>query len=177
MKRKPSRFFEGLPVREGRGDILVQPSRDDIKQAVRKDPQNCAYAVCLKRMLQTSRVYVYASVAYVETLDEKGNAMMERYQIRNHAHAYIRDFDAGKPVAPGGFILSKPTKGGTLEYKRQASRDFANRDRERARQYARRAYRRARKLEPPRQLVASFRNGTGLVHFIGKDGILEMPKL
>src|SRR5215467_13962734 len=101
------RFFEGLPVREGRGDILVQPTREDIKSAVRKDPQNCAYAKCLKRMLQTSRVFVYSTVAYVETLDERGNPIMERFEIRNHAHAYIERFDSGQEVNPGGFLLSK----------------------------------------------------------------------
>jgi hypothetical protein len=171
MKKYP-RYFEGLPVREGRGDILVQPTREDLRLAKRYDPANCAYAICLKRMLQTNRVFVYASIAYVETLDESGNPIMERYVIGNHAHAYIRAFDAGHEVAPGGFVLHKPSKGKTLEHKRVQSRDYARRHPQRVREYYRKSQ---AKLKAPkaRELTGSFRDGKGKVHFVGLAGILE----
>jgi hypothetical protein len=176
-KKQPEkeRFFEGLPVREARGNLLVKPSRGDIQIAKRYDPENCAYAVCLKRMLQVQRVWVYTSVAYVETLDEDGNPILERYIVKNHAHAYIEKFDRGEPVSPGGFILHSPTPGATLEHKRRQSREYAHRYPDRQKHYyeAAMARARARKTKgwnPPElkhELVGTFRSGVGQVRFVG----------
>jgi hypothetical protein len=173
-----ARYFQGLRVREGRGDILVQPNRGDITQARKHDPENCAYAICLKRMLQTSRVYVYTTVCYVQTLDEKGEPILERYVVRNHAHAYIQRFDRGEPVNPGGFILHKPTGSKTLEYKRKSSIHWSGNNREKSREYAQRAYKKKRRTQGQgvkHELVGTFRNGTGQVRFYGtQEGRLNL---
>jgi hypothetical protein len=179
--QKKQRYFQGLRVREGRGDILVQPNRGDIAEARRHDPENCAYAVCIKRMLQTSRVYVYTTVCYIQTLDEKGEPILERYVVRNHAHAYIQKFDRGEPVNPGGFILHKPTGSKTLEYKRKASNRWTGNNREKSREYALRSYKKKRRTQGQgvkHELVGSFRNGTGQVRFYGThEGRLEVQKI
>jgi hypothetical protein len=161
-------MFQGLPVREGRGDILVQPTTKDIKAAKPHDPQNCAYAICLRRMLDTSRVFVYTSIAYVETMDEVGNRLMERYVVRNHAHAWVQRFDAGEEVSPGGFILHRPTGSKTLEHKRKMSKVWARGHPERTKEFARRGWeRRKAKLKDPKQYTGTFRDGTGQVKFFG----------
>jgi hypothetical protein len=179
--RKGQRYFRGLRVKEGRGDILVQPTRVDIAEARRHDPENCAYAVCIKRMLQTSHVYVYTTVCYIQTLDEGGHEILERYVVRNHAHAYIQKFDKGEPVNPGGFILHKPTGSKTLEYKRKQSQHWIGNNREKSREYAQRAYKKKRRTqgqEVKHELVGSFRNGTGQVRFFGThDGRLEVQRV
>jgi hypothetical protein len=100
---------------------------------------------------------------------------MERYMIGDHAHAYIRDFDEGKEVSPGGFILHKPTGGRTLEYKRKESRAYAQRNPNRLRLYSARRKRRrnakaaksANGAEVKNEMLLSFRSGKGMVHFIG----------
>jgi hypothetical protein len=164
------RMFQGLPVREGRGDILVQPTKSDIIKAMPHDPENCAYAICLKRMLDTSRVFVYTTVAYVETMDEKGMRIMERYLVKNHAHAWVQKFDAGEEVNPGGFILHKPTGGKTLEYKRKMSRHWSRQNPARSRELAASSYQRQmakRKNPSAKEFRGSFRDGTGQVRFFG----------
>jgi hypothetical protein len=170
------RMFQGLPVKEGRSDILVQPTARDIKAAIRHDPENCAYAICLRRMLETSRVFVYTSVAYVETMDERGNHIMERYIVRDHAHAWVEKFDRGEQVNPGGFVLHRPEKSKTLEYKRIGSRSWARLNYEKARTFARESFQRqkARKKDPAKQYSGTFRDGTGQVKFYGTfDGKLS----
>jgi hypothetical protein len=182
--RKGQRYFRGLRVKEGRGDILVQPTKVDIAEARRHDPENCAYAICIKRMLQTSRVYVYTTVCYIQTLDEGGHEILERYVVKNHAHAYIQRFDKGEPVSPGGFILHKPTGSKTLDYKRKQSQRWAHDNPEKAREYAMRGYERTKIKRKrtqgqgvKREMIGTFRNGTGQVKFYGThEGFLEVQK-
>ena len=178
LQRK-QRFFQGLKVREGRGDILVQPSKEDIASARMHDPENCAYAQCLKRMLQTQRVHVYMTVAYIQTLDEKGEEIMERYLIKDHAHAYIKRFDKGEPVAPGGFILHKPTGSKTLEHKRKFSHEWVQKNIEKARASGRKSWDKRQKRTRVQgqgvkaEMIGTFRSGVGQVQFLGSyDGRL-----
>jgi hypothetical protein len=164
------RMFQGLPIREGRGDILVQPNSRDIKSATPHDPENCAYAICLKRMLDTPIVFVYTSVAYIQTMDERGNQIMERYMVKDHAHAWVQKFDRGEEVNPGGFILHKPTGSKTLEYKRKSSKGWFRSHPERSRELSRATYQRqqARRKNPQaKQYTGTFRDGTGQVKFFG----------
>jgi len=107
----------GIPVREARAAMHVQPNKDDIKGATKEDPENCAYARCLKRTLDCQNVFVFRSVAYVETLDEQGNRLMERYMVRKHAKDYLLKFDGGERVGPGGFVFHVPQHAKTLDYK------------------------------------------------------------
>jgi hypothetical protein len=181
-KKRKIRLFQGIPVREGRGDILVQPTKADIRSAVRNDPENCAYARCLQRMLETNKVFVYTTVCYVQTLDERGNPIMERYIVKDHAHAYIQKFDAGEEVGPGGFILHRPYRSKTLEYKRKQSVETYKKNPRRARELGQLSYKKAqaRKVHahtaPTDILPSTFRDGKGMVHFIGTEGILEVRK-
>jgi hypothetical protein len=114
---KKDRRFNGIPVREARAAMHVQPSREDIRGATKEDPENCAYARCLKRTLDCKNVFVFRSIAYIETLDERGNPVMERYMVRSYAQEYLLKFDGGEKVAPGGFVFHVPTKCKTLNFK------------------------------------------------------------
>jgi hypothetical protein len=107
-KHKVERKFRGIPVREARAAMHVQPNKADIAGATREDPENCAYARCLKRTLDCTNVFVFRSVAYVETLDEKGNALMERYMVRRHAKDYLLKFDGGREGRAGRLCLPCP---------------------------------------------------------------------
>jgi hypothetical protein len=160
------RYFNGLPIKEAPGDILVQPTRGDIAKSTRNSPTNCAYAVFLKRSLETTKVYIFETTAYVQTLDERGAPVVYRFIIKNHAATYIKKFDNGEPIRPGGFILHKPSRGKELDYKREQSRKWYNQNKEHARALSRDGYRK-RTSPAPRQLPALVRNGTGCVKFLG----------
>lgn len=174
---RADRIFMGMPVRDAEQSILVQPIREDIDKAVRGDPENCAYARCVKRMLKSSVVFVYHTVAYIEVLDSKGERVLERYFIKNGTRDYLETFDGGSSkVEPAGFSLKAPPISQTLDYK------AAIRKRQvRAGLYARWQDNRKEKLliekktgkklirrrVIAKRTVGSFRDGTGCVKFIG----------
>ena len=116
MRSKP-RKFNGIIVREAKAAIHVQPNQQDIKGATREDPENCAYARCLKRTLDCDNVFVFSSVAYLQMLDEKGAPMMVRYAVRTYAKGYLLKFDSGEKIEPGGFVFHPPSRCRTLDYK------------------------------------------------------------
>jgi hypothetical protein len=164
-KHKVERKFRGIPVREARAAMHVQPNKADIAGATREDPENCAYARCLKRTLDCTNVFVFRSVAYVETLDEKGNRLMERYTVRQHAKDYLLKFDGGEKVGPGGFVFHVPNLTKTLNYKME---DYQERKKA------------GKPTSGPKNTGAragrpkpySLRNGKGAVHFITAQQIL-----
>jgi hypothetical protein len=153
------RLFSGMPVREARAPMHVQPNRDDIRGATREDPENCAFARCLKRTLDCQNVFVFSSIAYIETLDEQGKRLMERYSVKKYAKEYLLKFDGGEKVSPGGFVFHVPNRAKTLNYKMQ---DYH------ARKKAGKATSGPKNtgatLAKPK--AYNLRNGKGAVHFI-----------
>jgi len=154
---KISRIFKGIPVREARASLLVQPNKRDIDSALPDDPENCAYAKCIRRTLECDNVFVFKTVAYIQSLDHRGKPLMERFIVRKHAKEFLVKFDGGKTVAPGGFTFHAPTRANTLDYKTEQTR----------------AYRRSPHAKiigtATKVRVYSLRHGTGQVHFIGTD--------
>jgi hypothetical protein len=120
IPRLYNRKFLGMPFREAVGILRVQPMPEDIENAVRGDPERCAYAACLRRLFHTDNVYIFKEYAYVGTLDEQGNKIFERYRIKGAARKYIDDFDAGKGIGPGSFSLHPPCPSETLDAKQAA---------------------------------------------------------
>lgn len=161
---KKERKFAGIPVREARAAMHVQPSREDIRGATKEDPENCAYARCIKRTLDCKNVFVFRSIAYIETLDERGKSIMERYMVRSYAQEYLLKFDGGEKVAPGGFVFHVPTKCKTLnfkmsEYHRRKSAGKATSGPKNT----------GAKATKPKEY--SLRSGKGAVHFITAEEI------
>ena len=166
-KNRPSKFqarvFRGIPIREARASIHVQPNAKDISGATQESPDNCAYARALKRTYDCQNVYVFKTVAYIETLDEQGAPVIERYLVKTYARDYLVRFDGGEKVAPGGFVFHRPNRSMTLAYKLKEG--------------LRR--RKAGKISPrlsagqkPKIKNFSMRRGTGQVHlFCGADQI------
>lgn len=162
-KLSRDRKFNGIPVREARAAMHVQPNKEDIRGATREDPENCAYARCLRRTLDCRSVFVFRSVAYIETLDEKGQPIMERYDVRKYAKDYLTKFDDGEKIEPGGFVFHVPPKCRTLNaklanyYKRIAAGKPSSGPR--------------RKTGASKPKAYSLRNGKGAVHFITAEQI------
>ncbi|HET9374288.1 MAG TPA: hypothetical protein VFO40_04910 [Chthoniobacterales bacterium] len=162
--KKYERKFARLPIREARASLHVQPNKWDIKDAVKEDPENCAYARCLRRTLECQHVFVFKTVAYIETLDEKGRPVMQRYIVRHYAREYLLRFDGGEKVEPGGFVFHAPNRSRTLNYKVE--------------------HYRGRPRSPHARLTGetvqpksySLRNGKGQVHFSGLGVITKSER-
>jgi hypothetical protein len=162
MKHKP-RLFRGIPVREARASLHVQPNREDIKGATREDPENCAYARCIKRTLDCKSVFVFKGIAYIQTLDHKGQEIMERYDVRHYARDYLLRFDGGEKIEPGGFVFHVPPKSKTLDSKMKVYHQRKD--------AGKTSGPRTTGLQGPRSKTYSLRNGKGAVHFITAEEI------
>lgn len=148
-------MFRNIPVREARASIHVQPNQADIKGATQEDPSNCAYARCLKRTLEAPNVFVFKSIAYVQTLDEKGNPIMERYNVRKYARDYIVKFDSGEKIEAGGFVFHKPPNSKTLKYKQE--------------HYKYQSPHTGPAPKKTKMIAFPMRSGKGKVHLFGKE--------
>lgn len=164
---RPSKFqtrqYRGIPIREARASIHVQPNAKDIAGATQESPDNCAYARCLKRTYEAANVYVFKTVAYIQTLDEEGKPVIERYLVKTYARDYLMRFDHGEKVPPGGFVFHRPNRSATLSYKQKEGL---------RRRKAGKISPRLTAGEKPKVKNFSLRRGTGLVHpFCGDDQI------
>lgn len=162
--KSASRRFRGMPVREAKATLKVQPDAEDIKHAKRGDPTECVYALCLKRMLHTDSVFIYKNVAYVGSLDEKGQPIFERYMIRKPARRYLDLLDqkGNEAVTPAGFVFHPPTKGSTLDYRLRVDRRPPG-EPHKSKQILGTAY---KKPNPKEHYFSNLRRGTGMVQFI-----------
>jgi hypothetical protein len=165
IPKAKQRKFNGIPVREATVSLHVQPNKEDIKGATKEDPENCAYARCLKRTLECQNVFVFRTVAYIETLDEKGDHYMVRYHVRSYARDYLLRFDGGQLVEPGGFVFHAIPKSMSLDAKMRQYHE---------RRTAGKTGTRGKGIRPDtRNKVKSYnlRNGKGAVHFITAEQI------
>lgn len=149
-------------MREARASMHVQPNKRDIEGATREDPENCAYARCLKRTLECKNVFVFRSIAYIETLDEQGKTIMERYVVRTYAQDYLLRFDGGETVPPGGFVFHAPNRSKQLDYK---MKNYWQRKR------AGKIVKRVTGAKAQKPKSYNLRNGKGTVHFITAEQI------
>lgn len=163
------RVFGDLEVVEATAPLHLQPQRCDIDTAERDDPANCAFSRACQRMYGSSVVLFFGTVAYVDLLDEHGERKIFRFSIGQAARDFIKAFDAGEDVKPGGFRLSPPPPGETLDgiAKRRRSREA----RIRAALLKGEAYepdpkyRNAGMNRPGAVRIRNFRSGSGMVHF------------
>lgn len=153
-------MFKGIPVREALASIHVQPNQADIEKATKESPVNCAYARCLKRTLDAPNVFVFKTIAYIESLDERGQKVMLRYRVKSYARDYLMKFDHGEKIEPGGFVFHRPNRSNTLAYKQRSGQLRAQAGKESPRTSV---------GQKPKQRQFSLRNGKGRVHLFGNE--------
>jgi hypothetical protein len=158
-------MFKGIPVREARASIHVQPNQKDIDGATQESPVNCAYARCIRRVLDAPSVFVFKTIAYIQTLDEAGQPLMERYTVKKYAREYLMRFDHGEKVPPGGFVFHRPNRSVTLTYKQKQGAI--------ARQEGRYSPR-VSTGPKVKQRQFSMRNGKGCVHLFGTEDQIKI---
>lgn len=160
-------MYRGIPIQEARAAMHVQPNQKDISGATQESPDNCAYARCLKRTLDAANVFVFKTVAYVESLNERGQAVMLRYVVKTYARDYLLRFDHGEKIQPGGFVFHRPARSRTLTYKqKEGNRRYKEGKRSP----------RLTKPGPQKPKEYSLRNGKGQVHLFGGEDQIKTKK-
>jgi hypothetical protein len=174
----PKRGIE-IPVEEATIPLLVQPNKSDIKGAT-KDPENCIFARCLKRILDASYVYIFKATAYVEMLNSRGERVMRRFTLGTGARQYTSQFDKGAKLPPGGFHLDPPARGEQLDHKHAFDVEYRRSGRKAKAYYARKKalIKGTAKVNSTRLGRAAFRGGEGMVHFrFEQDETPAMPSI
>lgn len=163
------RCFGDMEVVEASETLHIQPQRCDIESAAQDDPANCAFSRACQRMYDSSVVLFFSTVAYVDLLDEHGVRKVHRFRIDKPAQEFIKAFDAGEDVGPGGFRLSPPPPGMTLngvaeQRKRRTARRRAALIKGETHEPDPR-FRHAGMNRPTAARFRNFRSGAGMVHF------------
>lgn len=167
FNRQLSRWFGDLPVIEAQKELRVQPNSDDIKNALKNDPANCAFSRACQRMWDSKVVLFFGHVAYVDLLGKEGKRRVERFMVSSAARQYIKDFDDGKTVPAAGFVLMPPSPSQTIEgraaavrAKRKALLKGRAVPSKKHQRVAKKAAAHARHMR-----VSTFRSGRGMVYF------------
>lgn len=121
VKNHLKRHFNGLPLIEAEGDLLLIVADEDFKGAKRKDAAHCVFAKTCQRQFHCSTAMFYRNTAYVDLPDKCGEPSVQRFILSPPAKQFIADFDRERKTPPrGSFLLKAPPKHLRLESKRRA---------------------------------------------------------
>lgn len=110
------KIFGDLPIVEAKRELRIQPNARDIRTAVRGNAEQCVFSMACKRMWSAKHVAFFGTKAYIELLDSKGRARIERFNIPADGRKMIKDFDAGRQIDPKGFRLLPSSPSNTAAY-------------------------------------------------------------
>ncbi len=96
-------------VTDADDDLLINVTEKDEKASKKKDHNECAMAVAVKRQEGCSSVIISASTAYVI----KGTHAT-RYKMPESASREVVSFDRGSAFEPGDYKLKSPPKSARL---------------------------------------------------------------
>src|SRR5215469_3175462 len=120
--RLTNTFWKNVPVFDATMMICLFPQKPDVEDATPGDPENCAYARCIKRVWpHARRVRIWRNVALVETTNNRGETIAERYIISSKGKRALKNLDLGVGT-PQPCSLLPPTPSTTLEGMREKSR-------------------------------------------------------
>ena len=97
-----------LPVVDATENLRLMVLQPDIETGQRMVPACCAFSNACTRSYGSGKVVFYRSVCYVEMADESGRKIIERYTMGTRTEKFIREFDEGKAVKPGAYVLNAP---------------------------------------------------------------------
>lgn len=114
------RIWNGLPVFDAPHDLYIMPNESDRKQAIRKNPRKCMFALTCERVYESENVLFLKNIAYVDLPDKDGGRAVFRFVLSKTAREAITNFDTNKPVPKGfGVFLLRPETGDTLERQKE----------------------------------------------------------
>lgn len=113
-----------LKLKDATQPLVLDVNVNDVRQAKRKDPQECGFAkACKRTMPNTKAVHFYRSIAYVETDKE-----LRRYSLPSAMRQEIVAFDRSGKMSVGTYRMRPPPPKGTLAKRRERSKqDYYNR--------------------------------------------------
>ena len=112
------KFYKGMPVKDADKALQVTLSIANVKESTPRDPENCAFAVCLKRTLGVSTVAINKTSAYIESKSEQGS-IVEKYVPSKKVGHFIDLFDGEEisSVPKQSFWFYPPSKSRKISYK------------------------------------------------------------
>lgn len=146
------RLFHGVPVVDAKRELRVFVLPEDIEHAQRNNPIECVFAQACRRLFGSHRVAFFHSVAYAELPLPAGGTRIERFMLPKMTRDSILVWDRAGVADPGGYLLTPPRAGQTLDYKLAYRRDNPV----------------PQKVRKTPALRADFRSGSGLVKFLGE---------
>jgi len=111
--------YHGLTVKDAENALRVTLSVTNVVESIPRDPENCAFAKCMKETLGISNVAIFKTTAYIES---KGKSIIERYIPSLKVKEFIERFDEGKL---GGvpslqtFDFNPPSESRRLDYEKE----------------------------------------------------------
>jgi hypothetical protein len=167
------REYSGMRVIEATFDLLVKPTAQDLKKAVKKDPLNCALSKCCRRLYGTDKVVFYKTVAYVELPDENGIHQIYRFTLSVGTVKIVSHFDkTGEFPLGATLVLKAPRRTSRLSYAKEMNKRLKE-QKIQGLSYGREP---GRKVMKPYVFDASVRNGTGMVHFARyRERVITLP--
>jgi hypothetical protein len=148
--------------------FLLQPSAEDIANAVPLDHSRCMYCLACARQFGSELVWVTRTLAYVELKNKQGKPELVRFILTAPAREKIKEFDSGKQsVTPQAVVFAAPKKTQRLDsnYKRKQA---ANKKRQRAAYLKGTIKKRDHKLRPVSEALRD--PATGMFHFTVTGG-------
>ena len=124
MSRQSVQEYLGVPaswpVREKiKHEIILFPSKQDIKTAKRRDPMGCALHNAACRMFDIPNAMIGDRFCYIPQRDEKGKPYIARVQATGSTQRAIRHFDKTGEMPEGGFRFIGIGKSRRLASKRK----------------------------------------------------------
>ena len=114
--------FSGIsyPLRDATASMIYEVTKDDLTNAKREDPNQCALACAIRRTFGSVRVR--RTVAHILRLDGI-NPCVYRYKLSSGAQKAIATFDNGGEFPEGTYKLFPYCPSQTLDAKRGQKHD------------------------------------------------------
>ena len=121
---KKNPVIDGKPVVDSKHPLTLIVSHADIEKGTKKDGTCCALANTFTRAFSSSYTKIMKTRVEVCLPDEDGHyRTVTRYTIDGRTKQFIQDFDAGKKVSPGRYVLQavRPSERLNSELKKKRS--------------------------------------------------------
>jgi len=122
-------FGDSLEIIDALWPIRIQPTPEDVKGAVAKDPDNCVFARTCKRMFGSTALRFWKGCAYADMIEEDGIRKINRFLVTKKVRMQTAAFDRGDPLPIGqAIVLWPPPKHQRLTERRKQARRYRKTD-------------------------------------------------
>lgn len=113
------------PIRENiKHEIVLVPTRTDVRTAKQKDPRGCALHNAACRMYDVPNCCIGSRYSYIPQRDPKGRMYIARVQATYDTRRAIREFDKTGKMPEAGFRFIAVNFDNTLKRNREKMREW-----------------------------------------------------